>query len=369
MKPIVRRSLEVAAGALGLFLAVVWLSGGFGHKIAPGEISPVAAKAPADAVTATVEARTEPLLERASGTIASARRTTISSKILARIVSIEVRAGSVVAKGDVLVRLDDRDLKAQLQASREQLRAAQADLTLRRTELARVKELRTANVASQQQLDQARSAFQVAEANVEAAQEHVKDAEVTLSNAVIHSPVSGRVVDRLAEPGDTAVPGAALLRIYDPGVLRLEVPVRESLAVTLSPGDSLRIEIPALDTAMEGHIDEIVPFAEPGARTLLVKIGLPRDPRLYAGMYGRVEIPAGKLRRLWIPEAAVEHVGQLEFVQVLGSDGRLERRTVTTGETDSQGRLEVLSGLAAGERVLLPAGSAGSAGAAGDGVS
>jgi multidrug efflux pump subunit AcrA (membrane-fusion protein) len=169
--------------------------------------------------------------------------------------------------------------------------------------------------------------------------------------------VNGRVVDRLAEPGDTAVPGAPLLRIYDPGVLRLEVPVRESLAVTLSPGNALHIEIPALDTTMDGKIDEIVPFAEPGARTLLVKIGLPRDPRLYAGMYGRVEIPAGSLKRLWIPPAAVEQVGQLQFVQVVTKDDRLERRLVTTGETDAAGRLEVLSGLAAGERVLLPAGA------------
>jgi hypothetical protein len=101
--------------------------------------------------------------------------------------------------------------------------------------------------------------------------------------------------------------------------------------------------------------EEIVPFAEPGARTLLVKVVLPQDPRLYGGLFARVAIPAGTRTRLLVPEAAIERVGQLEFVTVIDDKHRLERRLVTLGEYREGGSIEVLSGLAAGERVIYAA--------------
>lgn len=107
---------------------------------------------------------------------------------------------------------------------------------------------------------------------------------------------------------------------------------------------------------MRGAIEEIVPFAEPGARTLLVKVRLPDDePDLFAGMFGRVEIPAGERLRLRAPRDAIARVGQLAFATVVAPDGTLERRMVTTGpaDPDDPTRVEILSGLGAGERVLL----------------
>jgi RND family efflux transporter MFP subunit len=165
--------------------------------------------------------------------------------------------------------------------------------------------------------------------------------------------VAGRVVDRLAEPGDTAVPGRTLLRIYDPSALRVEVPVRETLAVRLDVGDALRVEVPAVEIQVEGVVDEIVPFAEPGARTLLVKVRLPPRPGLFAGMFARVAIPADARTRLVVPDASIERVGQLEFATVLGEGGAATRRLVTTGRRLSPDRVEVLSGLADGERVAV----------------
>jgi hypothetical protein len=113
------------------------------------------------------------------------------------------------------------------------------------------------------------------------------------------------------------------------------------------------VEIDALAESFDGVIDEIVPFAEPGARTLLVKVRLPPDPRLVAGMFGRVEIPAGEREILTVPQEAVQRVGQLEFVRVQDAHGQLTRRLVTTGRARSGGRAEVLSGLAPGEEVLV----------------
>jgi RND family efflux transporter MFP subunit len=331
--------------------------------VAPGEVD-VAGPDVAGAEVAIVEESVGPAIDWASAEVASARHTTIASRVLARIEEVRVRAGSSVAEGEVLVVLDARDLRSRVGEAEEALRSDEARLELAEREHARAEELVRTGVAPQRQLDEATSALRAARAQVAGRREALSEARTAASFAEIRSPVSGRVVDRLAEPGDTAVAGRPLLRVYDPALLRVEAPVRESLAVGLRVGDVLRVDVPALGEPVEGRIDEIVPFAERGARTLLVKVSLPRaDARLFAGMFARVAIPAGERRRLLVPERAIERVGQLEFVTIVDGQDRAERRMVTTGERAPGGAVEVLSGVQAGERVLLPQ----SAGAPGTG--
>ena len=349
-----RRELRrVVALGVVLLAVLLWLSGAFHRRIRGGEREPE--PAPAPTAIARVEASRELALESASGTLVSARHTTVSSNILARIEDVRVRAGADVSEGQVLLVLDSRDLAARLQEARDALNAARAQRALAASERSRAERLFDAGVAPRQSLDRALSGDRVAEAEVQRAAQRAADAEVGLSHAEIRSPVAGRVIDRLAEPGDTATPGRPLLRIYDPGVLRLEASVRESLAQHLRVGQPLRVRVEALDETLEGTLDEIVPYAEPGARSFIAKIQLPSDRRLFAGMFGRVEIPAGEIIRLRVPAAAVERIGQLQLVRVLRPDGRIEQRFVTTGAVDERGRAEVLSGLSAGEQVVLPA--------------
>lgn len=349
-----RRGLEAAAGIAAVAATVVWLSGGCGDRVAPGEVD-VAVRSLEGGASVPVEQVVEPAVEWASGEVASARQTAVASRVLARIEDVRVRAGSVVAEGDVLIALDARDLEARVGEAGGALRASEARLDLAQREQARAAELVRSGVAPQARLDEVESALRAARADVASRREALGEVRAGASFAEIRSPVSGRVVDRLAEPGDTAVPGRPLLRIYDPALLRVEAPVRESLAVRLGVGDSLRVEVPALGEPVQGRIDEIVPFAEAGSRTLLVKVSLPRsDARLFAGMFARVAIPAGERTRLLVPERAVDRIGQLEYVDVVVGDGA-DRRLVTTGERAEAGRIEVLSGLQAGERVRLPA--------------
>jgi RND family efflux transporter MFP subunit len=335
--------------------AVLWLSGGCEERVAPGEAALPAADAVSGGRVAVVVERIEPSFTWAAGEVASARHTAVSARVVARIEEVRVRAGSAVVEGDVLVVLDARDLAARAGEAEEALRSGRAQLELARTEYARASSLLEQGVGTRQRVDQTRAVRDAADARVQGLQQALEEARTALSFAQIRAPAGGRVIDRFAEPGDTAMPGRPLLRIYDPTLLRVEVPVRESLAVHLNVGQGLRVEIPALDKNVEGNIDEIVPFAERGARTLLVKVGLEHaTERLFAGMFARVGIPAGERRRLLVPEAAVERVGQLEFVHVARDGEALERRMVTTGETVGAGEIEVLSGLAAGEHVWVP---------------
>jgi len=345
MNPARRRCL--AAAALTLLLA-------------PGcrERGPVPASAPGPGGSqgriAVVEERVEPALEWSSGQVASARHAAVSSRVLARIEAVRVRAGSSVEADEVLVVLDSRDLRARVRESEEALRSARARLELARTEHARTEALFGQGAAPRQQLDQRTSELRSAQAAAQGLEEALEAARTALSYTELRSPVAGRVVDRLAEPGDMAVPGQPLLRVYDPGLLRIEVPVRESLAIDLRVDQPLEVEIPGAGRSFRGWIDERVPFAEPGARTLLVKVRLPAaGEELFAGMFARVAIPAGPLQRLAVPAQAVERIGQLEFATVVDGD-RSARRLVTPGAPLSGGTVEILSGLRAGERVRLP---------------
>lgn len=336
--------------ALAILLAA--LASGCRERSGPAlaEAQTTAGEAP----LATAEERAEDALEWASGQVASARHTAVSSRVLARIDELRVRAGSQVGAGDVLAVLDSRDLQARAREAEEALRGARARLELANSEHARSEALFREGAAPRQQLDQRAAELRSAQASAQGMEEALAVARAALSYTELRSPVAGRVVDRLAEPGDMAVPGQPLLRIYDPGLLRIEVPVRESLAIALRVDQPLRVEVPAAGRSFEGRIDELVPFAEPGARTLLVKVRLPAaGEALFAGMFARVAIPAGPLVRVAIPARAVERIGQLEYVSVVDA-GRDARRLVTTGEALEGDAIEILSGLRAGERVRLP---------------
>ncbi len=353
-RPFKRSKLwEAVAGLVGVALVIVWLSGGFSPRVAPGSAELVGATVSADAPRATIEVIETPEIEWTSGTVTSARETTVAARILARIAAIRVRAGDVVRRGDVLVVFEAKDIKARVAQARDALKTAKARLALAGAEKERFTPLYESGVIPRQRYDEVIAKYDAARAEVGRLEEALKEAEAELSYTVMRAPVSGRVVERLAEPGETAVVGRPLLRLYDPSVLRVETPVRESLAVHLDVGERLRARAPALGRSFEGPIEEIVPFAEPGARTLLVKVGLPQDPKLFAGMYMSVAIPAGTARRLAIPAAAITRIGQLDFADVVNAAGRRERRLVTLGAALDDDRIEVLSGLDAGETVLL----------------
>jgi RND family efflux transporter MFP subunit len=339
-------------GLLAIVGGVIWLSGGFGVRVAPGNLQSDSSPPLANMLRAAVERVIATTVECASGTLVSADRTAISSRILAQIKEVRVVAGDLVSAGDIIVRLDSRDLESRVDQARNLLEAARAESELARVEETRAKQLLDSGVGTRQSHDKALTALQVATAQVERMTRGFEEARIALTYGTLRTPVAGRVVDRLAEPGDMAVPGVPLLRIYDPARLRVEAPVRESLAAYLRIGDPIRVHIAALNRQLAGTIDEIVPYVEPGARTRLVKAALPADDRLVAGMFARIGVPAGEKARFYIPAAAIERIGQLEFVAVLGASGRIEKKLVTTGEMDPEGRVEALSGLTEGENVV-----------------
>lgn len=346
------KALGVLAGIAVLALAVAWLSGVFREKVEPGRVE-AEGEPLGDRPTDIVHEIVETEMAEVTGTLRATRRTQVSSNILATILEITVGAGDAVETGDVLVRLDDRDLKARLEQARQAVVAAEADLQQTRADYERFKGLAEDDVVSQQEFGQKEAAYKVARARVDQARESVREAETLLSYSVIRAPTGGVVVDKLAEAGDTATPGRPLLIFYDPSAFRLEAAVPEGLASKISVGDSLDVRLEVLEMTLEGEVEEIVPQAEIASRSVLVKVRVPREEGMVEGMFGRLLIPSRELVRYCAPESAVREVGQLKFLDVVAEDNAVERRQVTLGDHREYGRVEVLSGVEPGERVVL----------------
>lgn len=333
-----------------LLLIIAWMAGTFREKIQPGTQTLESSAGAEPFIAEEVEVLvTEPV----PANIGARQATTISSRVLARITQIAVRAGDSVTQGQLLLELESSDLQSRLEQSREQVRAAQARLTEARQGLERAEQLSEQDLIADALLDEARSRYDSLTAEAASAQQAVKEAEIGISYTAIRSPIDGRVVERFAEPGDTASPGDKLLSLYNPLSLRIEAAVREALALPLTLGQELLVEIPSLDKTLPAQIEELVPAADPGARSFMVKARIDYDDRLLPGMYARLLVPADTEKLILIPERYVREYGQLDVIWVQAQD-RVDRRFVRMGREMQPGMREVISGLEAGETIVLP---------------
>lgn len=347
-------ALVFAAGIVAMMMV---LSGRFETKV-PGPAagkerapSPGSSRPVGNRPTAEVRLVSRPRRETAVGTIRAVTEAIVASKILARVEDVKVTAGQIVKQGDVLIRLDDADLRARLEQARAEVAAAQARSDQAELDLTRARNLRAREAVTQGEVDRASTASRTAKADLERARRGEDEAKILEDYATIRAPISGRIVDKRVNAGDTVNPGQPLVTMYDPAHMQLIATVRESLALRLKVGQSVPARLDTIDYDCQATIREIVPEAQAESRSFQVKVTGPCPPGVYSGMFGRIFIPLDDEEVLVVPDAAVRRVGQLEEVDVV-VDGRLDRRVVQLGRECDEGR-EVLAGLKAGERVAL----------------
>ncbi|MDD3313198.1 efflux RND transporter periplasmic adaptor subunit [Pseudodesulfovibrio sp.] len=327
--------------------------------------------------TVAAERAALPRVFDAVGTVKARTDSRVEAQVTGRVLKVMVRPGDKVKAGDELVILDSRASTAQLERSRQAMASAHSQIGQARDALAaaqaafdkaestyrRMKQLYDQKVVTAEEVEkaeaahlQARAALGQAREGVSAAQSRgreagkvVQEAEIGLDYTTIRAQEDGEVAQRLADPGDLAIPGKALLSLQTSGSLRLEAMVRESLIGRVKIGQVLPVVIEALEggAPIDGTVDEIEPLADPVTRSFLVKARLPERPGLYPGMFGRLLIPLGEREGVLAPEAAVTRVGQLETVRVKTGDG-WQTVYVRTGAAHGD-NVEILSGLSGGE--------------------
>ena len=275
--------------------------------------------------------------EQAVGTVRARNSASIAPTVMGRVADMPVKLGQRVRAGDVLARISAEEIRAKV----AQARAVQANAQL---ELERAKKLLADEAIPRAQFDTAKSQFDVAHASL-------AEAEALADHMIVRAPFDGVITSKIANAGDTAVPGQPLLVLDDPTALRFEAPVPESSARTLSTGQKLAVRIDGIDGELTATIAEISPTADPTSRTVLAKLDLPADARLHPGLFGRLAIPLHDAQSLAVPSSAVVRRGQLEEVFVVDGDVA-HLRLVKTGH-EGNGSTEILSGLANGEIVAV----------------
>jgi RND family efflux transporter MFP subunit len=344
--------LGIAAIA-AVIVGLLYMQGMFDpSKVGPGtEVeAPEIAK---DLEKAAVRTATVPVWSEAVGTVRSRRTTRVSPRIMGTILSVDVNQGDEVDEGDLIARIDDREVSARLAAAKAEKNRAEAGLAQAKAAYDRYRELHAREAATKEQLEAVTADYESARAAVEGAAEAVKVAEIVAGYSEIRAPVAGVVAERMAEPGDLALPGKPIVAIQDPENLRLEADVREYLIANLPVGTDVIARFgPPIDAEYETKIEERAPEADPATRTFLVKAPLPSSGKARPGNFGRLRFRTGERVVLLVPAKAVRRIGQLETVRVVSDDGRVMVRHIRTGRAHGDD-FEVLSGLTAGENVVI----------------
>jgi RND family efflux transporter MFP subunit len=183
-------------------------------------------------------------------------------------------------------------------------------------------------------------------------EQEVRAAGIQRGYSEIVAPFSGTIITKSVDPGTVAVPGVPLFTIERVGAYRLEVSVEESRLSLARVGRTVSVTLDGIDRTFPARVAEIVPSVDAAARTGTVKIDLPSLPELRSGLFGRALFDTCGRKVLTAPSAGVMERGQLQSVYVAEND-IAHTRLVTIG-TRVKDKVEVLSGLNPGDRVIVP---------------
>lgn len=346
-----RRRLRAAAAwaATALAAAVlaavqtVALGAGAPANDAPG---PSLATAPVSALAGSQSASFD-------GVVEAVRQTVIAAQVPGAVVALQVKAGDRVQAGQVLLRLDARAADQTAAAGAAQVQAARAAQHAATREFERQKQLFEKNYISAAALDRAEAQYKSAQAESAAQLASAGAARTQSDFYVVRAPYTGVVADVAVVLGDMAMPGRPLLTVYDPAVLRIKASVPQT-AARLPAGAQPWGEIPGVAARIQPARSQVLPTVDPATHTLEVRLDLPADlTGAVPGMFARAWLPgAGGESRLYVPTQAVVRRAELTGVYVVGGNGKPLLRQVRLGRAEGE-RVEVLSGVAAGEQVAL----------------
>jgi RND family efflux transporter MFP subunit len=354
-RPRRRARLIVAALVLAALGGAVALRGELVALLPARAPSPVAT-APAEpppALTVAVAPATPRSLARSvvgDGSVVAWQELVIGAEAAGlRVAEVLVEAGDSVRAGQLLVRMDDALLRAALSAAEAALAEADSALRLARQELARAADLARTSSTSRQVVEQREAAAAQAEARLASAAARRDEAAARLAQARVLAPTDGVVSKRTALPGGVTAVGQEMLRLIRDGRLELDARVPELELAALRPGQPVRVTHG--DRTIAAEIRDIAPTVAAETRLGTVHVALPPESGLRPGMFARAEILPGAAPALTVPQAAVLFREGRPAVLVLEGD-RVALRPVATGRR-VDGQVEVASGLAEGERVVV----------------
>ena len=302
----------------------------------------------------------------ASGYVVAQREASVSSKGTGVLEYLGVVEGDKVKRGQIIARLDNRDIVAQLDEAKSNLQFYKAQVKEVENNYNREKELFERGLSSQQSLDQAESNYKTLLANISIAEARIRAAEVALENMIIRAPFDGTVLTKNAEVGEIVAPfgasttsRAAVVTIADMTSLMVETDVSESNIEKIKQDSDCEIVLDAYpDKSYQGFVFKIVPTADRSKATVLVKVGFQNyDSRVLPEMSAKVSFLSEKkegeenqLPVLTIPLSAVNDLNSKKIVYVVEDDKAFQKE-ITTGRLLGN-YVEIISGLKEGDEII-----------------
>ena len=301
-----------------------------------------------------VEPRTLERVLPLTGSLAPLTEATVKAKVAGELVAVTVREGESVKQGQVLARIDLTEVEARVAARQADVEAAKAQLVWAEKNRGQQKALLDKAFISQSAFDNIQSNYDVAAARLRAAEAELVVARKSLGDAVLVAPFSGIVSLRHAQPGERVALDAKVVSIVDLSRLQLEASVPPAAIGLVQVGQAMNFHVEGFgEREFAGRIERINPAATVGSRSISVYAVIDnRDGLLRGGMFAQGALTLSHVDgALAVPASALrEEIGQ-PFVYAI-ADGLVKKRNVKVGPADAAGRVQVLDGLAAGDRIV-----------------
>ena len=291
-----------------------------------------------------------------TGSLQPSEQVTIRAQVPGTMTGVRVNRGSAVSRGQVLATIEAAGIRSQAAGARASVAAAEAQVALARQQLEAARKLQAAGAMSLIELRSAEAQFEAAEAQLAAARAQAAGATETAGFTTIAAPISGVISAREIEDGEAVSPGAALFTVVNSSVLELsgQIPVDQANRVRVGQPVVFTLDA-SPEREYRGSVARVDPIADPQTRQVGVYVRL-NNPggAIVGGQFakGRVVGQAAP-NAVVVPSTAVRQATSGPFVLVVAGN-QVARRTVTLGARDeSRGIVAIVSGVQAGERVII----------------
>jgi len=293
---------------------------------------------------------------RLTGTLRPDAEVDLGFKLPGRVLEVYKQRGDTVRAGEVLARIDTRDLDAQAQQVKASMQAARAQRGIARDAFDRSTKLKEAGAVTEQQVVVAGGQSELTAAGIAQAEAAEKLIEVTRIETRLRAPIAGLLVRAPNSAGFVAAPGMPVYRIEQLGALRFNGHVNEVDAARIQVGAKLTLTTEA-GVKAEGTVTLLIGSIDPMTHRVPIegRVDNP-DGKLFAGSFVRAEVAAAAEPTLTVPATALL-TGDEPAVLVAGVDGKLARRPIRVATT-REGQMFVREGLSGTDRVVADPGTA-----------
>ena len=294
----------------------------------------------------------------ASGQIEAEQFANISTRMMGYVTKVHVKVGDEVRKGQSLIDINNADMEAKKAQTQAGITQAQARFNTAKKDRDRYQVLFDQNSASQKELDDVKTQYDIAQAQLENARQMENEVQAMLSYSNIKSPFKGVITSKSVKAGDMANPGQHLMSLEEPDDFVAAVMVPETNIPFVHKDANVKVYVKSSGQTLAGTVSEISTSSQNSGGQYLVKIALtiPAETRLYSGMFISAAFPSSQKGngQVLLPKNAIVTKGDLQGIYTVSASNTAILRWLKLGRSMGD-QVEVLSGLSEGEQYIISA--------------